>query len=89
MAFLGPRYLLVNFLSRHGLMRIFLCLRFWLIHHSKKETVYPSQRPDQNPNPNGASCESRGNRVPLSWQVSVGATRNTAFAIACPRLEVN
>jgi hypothetical protein len=71
------------------LMRIFLCLRFWLIHHSKKETVYPSQRPDQNPNPNGASCESRGNRVPLSWQVSVGATRNTAFAIACPRLEVN
>ena len=39
-------------------MRIFLCLRFWLIHHFKKETVYPSQTADQNPNPNEASCES-------------------------------
>jgi hypothetical protein len=30
------------FLSCHGMMRDFLCLRFWLVHPFKKEIEYPS-----------------------------------------------
>ena len=34
--------------------------------YPKKETEYPAQTLDQKPRPNGAACESPGNRVPLS-----------------------
>ena len=48
--------------------------------YPKKETECPSQF-DQKPRPNGAACESLGNRVPLSWQGSVGAARTPRFRL--------
>ena len=36
--------------------------------YPKKEKEYPAQTLDQKPRPNGAACESLGNRVPLSVQ---------------------
>ena len=49
--------------------------------YPKKETECPSQTFDQKPRPNGAACESLGNRVPLSGQGSVGAARTPRFRL--------